>query len=110
MIIRVCHFPHLGTGKTSTILGIIAVLLDQMLSYSDPQCCLGSSALPPRDDAELGMGRRIMLCAPSNAAIDELLSRLVDGVLKAGDVEKRQLKVSAMLSSSCKQHPQVIRP
>ena len=43
-----------GTGKTHTITGIISMLLS---------CDI----------------RRIMVCAPSNAAVDEIITRIVSG-------------------------------
>lgn len=56
-----------GTGKTKTIRALVAAFLGKH----------GTSAQPaPR--------ARMLLCAPSNAAIDELVARLKEGVLVHG--------------------------
>uniref|UniRef100_A0A060TAU8 ARAD1D26598p n=1 Tax=Blastobotrys adeninivorans TaxID=409370 RepID=A0A060TAU8_BLAAD len=49
-----------GTGKTKTILGIVGAYLTRQMQSTQP--------------------RRILICAPSNAAVDELVIRLKDGV------------------------------
>ncbi|RDW28065.1 AAA domain-domain-containing protein [Yarrowia lipolytica] len=51
-----------GTGKTKTILGIVGSFLSKKASD------IGND------------NRRILLCAPSNAAVDELVLRLSDGI------------------------------
>ncbi|KAK7056794.1 hypothetical protein VNI00_002511 [Paramarasmius palmivorus] len=61
-----------GTGKTSTICGLVAAFLSN----------------PPRRPVTIDAGKapekplpsKILICAPSNAAIDEIVSRLKDGV------------------------------
>lgn len=56
-----------GTGKTSTIIGLISALL--------ATSC-----------------QRVLVCAPSNAAVDEICRRLIPGILRAGgNVAKCQL-------------------
>lgn len=57
-----------GTGKTKTIIGIIAALLQKLQMQSE------SSLKPARTP------HRILLCAASNAAVDELVLRLLNGV------------------------------
>lgn len=54
-----------GTGKTKTILGIVGSFLSKKASD------IGND------------NRRILLCAPSNAAVDELVLRLSDGIYSA---------------------------
>ncbi|CUM48614.1 uncharacterized protein AC631_04849 [Debaryomyces fabryi] len=70
-----------GTGKTKTILGIVG--------YSIPhQQKEGTIAIPrgPSDTNSLTNGKvdsngpKILICAPSNAAVDELVLRLRKGV------------------------------
>ncbi|KAG9121572.1 DEAD-box type RNA helicase [Ceratobasidium sp. 392] len=58
-----------GTGKTSTICGLAGVFVS-----SSRTAFLASSDKEQKDK------RRLLICAPSNAAIDEVTKRLVDGV------------------------------
>lgn len=61
-----------GTGKTKTILGIVGY----NLSKDVPQNVIeieGEQNKPPKRS-------KILVCAPSNAAVDELVIRLRDGV------------------------------
>ncbi|EPX70477.1 helicase sen1 [Schizosaccharomyces octosporus yFS286] len=63
-----------GTGKTKTILGMIGAILTskgQGLRFSAP-----GQSKPVQQKQK----NRILVCAPSNAAIDEILLRLKDGV------------------------------
>jgi senataxin len=65
-----------GTGKTSTICGLIDAFLAKRRSpVTSIQA--GKSAQP-------SISRKALVCAPSNAAIDELAKRLRDGSLKNG--------------------------
>ncbi|EFA76857.1 putative splicing endonuclease [Heterostelium album PN500] len=52
-----------GTGKTKTIMALLSVLL------STPLDSKINSTAPPK----------ILVCAPSNAAVDEIASRIIDG-------------------------------
>lgn len=62
-----------GTGKTKTIRALVASFLSRRAATSvGPK----KAAAPARD----GPPARMLLCAPSNAAIDELVSRIKDGV------------------------------
>ncbi|KAG8785291.1 DEAD-box type RNA helicase [Ceratobasidium sp. 428] len=58
-----------GTGKTSTICGLAGVF-----ASSARAAYLASNEKEQKDR------RRLLICAPSNAAIDEVTKRLVDGV------------------------------
>lgn len=58
-----------GTGKTSTICG----LAGSFVSFA-------RDALLAPGDKEKKEKRRLLVCAPSNAAIDEVTKRLADGV------------------------------
>ncbi|EPY51633.1 hypothetical protein SPOG_00059 [Schizosaccharomyces cryophilus OY26] len=63
-----------GTGKTKTILGMIGAILTskgQGLRFAAP----GQS-----NPIQQNQKNRVLICAPSNAAIDEILLRLKDGV------------------------------
>ncbi|QRV77471.1 ATP-dependent DNA helicase [Ceratobasidium sp. AG-Ba] len=58
-----------GTGKTSTICGLTGVYVST-----------ARAAFLASNDKEQKDKRRLLICAPSNAAIDEVTKRLVDGV------------------------------
>ncbi|KAK1758566.1 SEN1 N terminal-domain-containing protein [Echria macrotheca] len=66
-----------GTGKTKTIVAMVGCLLTHVLqpagavAISKP----GSEGPPPRNPA-----KKLLVCAPSNAAVDELVIRLKAGV------------------------------
>ncbi|OMH83853.1 Helicase sen1 [Zancudomyces culisetae] len=61
-----------GTGKTRTILALISLLL----------------ASGPKVDSDSGGSTRLLVCAPSNAAVDEIAQRLKMGIVNAqGKVE-----------------------
>ncbi|ORY04735.1 P-loop containing nucleoside triphosphate hydrolase protein [Basidiobolus meristosporus CBS 931.73] len=58
-----------GTGKTKTILGLIGAVL--------------SSRNPDKIETrteETSSSKKVLVCAPSNAAVDELVKRLKDGI------------------------------
>lgn len=57
-----------GTGKTKTILGIVGSLFSN------------SSMKASATASKLNMDRKILICAPSNAAVDEIVLRLKSGV------------------------------
>jgi len=58
-----------GTGKTSTIVGLIGAFIASRPAVEDPK-----GGGPP------SITRKILLCAPSNAAVDEVAKRLKEGV------------------------------
>ncbi|PLW47414.1 hypothetical protein PCANC_05849 [Puccinia coronata f. sp. avenae] len=57
-----------GTGKTSTIVGLIGAFIASRPNVE------GRTGGPP------SITRKILLCAPSNAAVDEVAKRLKEGV------------------------------
>ncbi|EIW59483.1 uncharacterized protein TRAVEDRAFT_71533 [Trametes versicolor FP-101664 SS1] len=65
-----------GTGKTSTICGLVQLYLARRPKTS--------SVIHPGRPAERELPKKILLCAPSNAAIDEIAFRLKEGVSGAG--------------------------
>ena len=93
-----------GTGKTSAILGMVSALLhrntDSMTPAPSTSTSTSTPALSGVDtmggdgllesnltglnnhtvDGRDGKKQRLLLCAPSNAAVDELLLRLLKGV------------------------------
>jgi hypothetical protein len=82
-----------GTGKTTTIVGLISGLLS--LPPPKPRARGALAVAPPRPGATTLPSltpaatthperphRRLLICAPSNAAVDEVVARLLrDGVL-----------------------------
>lgn len=70
-----------GSGKTKTIVAIVGGLLTQALSGSSGQgqriAVPGQRAANPDIAAP---PKKLLVCAPSNAAVDELVMRLKDGV------------------------------
>ncbi|KAL4874847.1 SEN1 N terminal-domain-containing protein [Aspergillus karnatakaensis] len=69
-----------GSGKTKTIVALVGALLtnalgDQGVSISRPT--VSNGARPP---ARTGTSKKLLVCAPSNAAVDELVMRFKDGI------------------------------
>ena len=61
-----------GTGKTRTIIGIVGALLSN----------LGPKQIHvPTQSTTLA--KKLLICAPSNAAIDEIVARLAQGIFNA---------------------------
>ncbi|KAF8443044.1 SEN1 N terminal-domain-containing protein [Boletus edulis BED1] len=63
-----------GTGKTSTICGLVEAFLSRR-----PRATTSIHAGRNSTQADKGPVQKILLCAPSNAAIDEVASRLKEG-------------------------------
>ncbi|KAL5341512.1 SEN1 N terminal-domain-containing protein [Aspergillus crustosus] len=68
-----------GSGKTKTIVALVGALLtnalvDKGVSISRPAV---AGARPP---ARTGTSKKLLVCAPSNAAVDELVMRFKDGI------------------------------
>ncbi|KAG0197395.1 DEAD-box type RNA helicase [Mortierella sp. GBA30] len=67
-----------GTGKTKTILGLVGALLaDSTRTRAAPVVQSSRSA---ERTLQTGTVSRILVCAPSNAAIDEIVKRLKGGI------------------------------
>ncbi|KAI8603170.1 AAA domain-containing protein [Dissophora ornata] len=67
-----------GTGKTKTILGLVgALLVDGSRQRSAPIVQSSRASDRPLQTGTVG---RILVCAPSNAAIDEIVKRLIGGI------------------------------
>ncbi|ORZ14789.1 AAA domain-domain-containing protein [Absidia repens] len=70
-----------GTGKTKTILGLIVNLIDQQRHQATKK---------------VGCGK-VLVCAPSNAAVDEIAKRLKDGVVTSeGLVKPKVVRIGVM--------------
>ena len=83
-----------GTGKTFTILGIH---LYDFTNKRIKSCILISTLLSGMLSAMLhdtaNKTKRVLLCAPSNAAVDELLSRIMDSGIIGEDGCRRMANV-----------------
>ena len=88
-----------GTGKTTTICGLVTRFLTQRPVPSNQTRKAGLQEKP------LATKRKILLCAPSNAAIDEIAQRIKDGytgsqrhtstvnVVRVGDKQSMNISV-----------------
>ena len=68
-----------GSGKTKTIVAIVGALLtgtpaDKGIAIARPQVPAGARPPPPKAPA-----KKLLVCAPSNAAVDELVMRFKAG-------------------------------
>jgi len=67
-----------GSGKTKTIVAMVgAILTPTFTSMQGVSISRPSAASAPKHDT---MSKKLLVCAPSNAAVDELVSRLKEGV------------------------------
>lgn len=71
-----------GTGKTKTILGIIGHMLSSFRAANAIALPSGSNT-NHASNLEASKPKKVLVCAPSNAAVDELVLRLKDGVINS---------------------------
>jgi superfamily I DNA and/or RNA helicase len=64
-----------GTGKTKTILGLLASLISQKSMKNDH-----SSIQAPVNEQTTDLTGKLLICAPSNAAVDEIVKRVMQGI------------------------------
>lgn len=79
------YFSPPGTGKTKTILGIVGSFLTESKlgrPISQPSATAMKAAIDLKEDSLSDM-KRVLICAPSNAAVDELVLRLKGGIIGA---------------------------
>ena len=79
-----------GSGKTKTIIAIVGALLTNTLvtqgqAIPRPGASTVSNGQPPAS-------KKLLICAPSNAAVDELVMRLKKGV-RTSQGEKKRLSI-----------------
>lgn len=67
-----------GSGKTKTIVAIVGALLSQGSSFQDQGTAVRN---PMETPAPSRMPKKLLVCAPSNAAVDELVMRFKQGVM-----------------------------
>lgn len=67
-----------GSGKTKTIVAIVGGLLSNTLGTAPAATRI---AVPGQRNGDIGgASKKLLVCAPSNAAVDELVMRLKNGV------------------------------
>ncbi|GAA5875105.1 hypothetical protein JCM16303_005010 [Sporobolomyces ruberrimus] len=64
-----------GTGKTSTIVGLVGAFIENR-----PRVAVPLAVGKPTDPSHVPPVPKVLLCAPSNAAVDEVAKRLKEGV------------------------------
>ncbi|KAH6888116.1 SEN1 N terminal-domain-containing protein [Thelonectria olida] len=84
-----------GTGKTKTIVAMVGTLLSEQLSQmANSGVPVGVPLRPTGAAAQNNQARskKLLVCAPSNAAVDELVLRLKSGI-KTSSGRTRQINV-----------------
>lgn len=77
-----------GTGKTKTILGIIGYFLSTR-KYLQSHVIKAPVDKPGTELEQMLKKQKVLICAPSNAAVDEICIRLKDGVYNShGEIFK----------------------
>jgi senataxin len=77
-----------GSGKTKTIVAIVGALLTDSLSDKN----LGTRIDVPRGGnlpASTATSKKLLVCAPSNAAVDELVMRFKEGIKTLKGVHRK---------------------
>ena len=68
-----------GTGKTSTICGLVTRFMTQRFRLNVPIPAPSNQTWKAGPQEKPPGSKKILLCAPSNAAIDEIAQRIKDG-------------------------------
>ncbi|KAH7037379.1 SEN1 N terminal-domain-containing protein [Microdochium trichocladiopsis] len=69
-----------GTGKTKTIIAMVGALLTGTFSTNTGVAIKRPTGANAAPNAAPPMAKKLLVCAPSNAAVDELVLRLKQGV------------------------------
>ncbi|KAF1851851.1 tRNA-splicing endonuclease-like protein [Cucurbitaria berberidis CBS 394.84] len=75
-----------GSGKTKTITAIVGAILTD--SFRDR----GTTIVVPGQQRSNAVSKKLLVCAPSNAAVDELVMRFKDGI-KTMNGEERKVNI-----------------
>ncbi|KAF2722195.1 hypothetical protein K431DRAFT_302802 [Polychaeton citri CBS 116435] len=78
-----------GSGKTKTIVAIVGGLLSNSLSSSSSAVKINVPNGANSAGNNASAGRKLLVCAPSNAAVDELVMRLKSGVKTRNGIEHK---------------------
>jgi len=75
-----------GTGKTAVIVALVSALHAQRRAAPPGAAAdAGAGAAGPTQRPAAAAGARVLVCAQSNAAVDELVVRLAHGFLNSAD-------------------------
>ncbi|KAJ3483002.1 hypothetical protein NLG97_g7417 [Lecanicillium saksenae] len=79
-----------GTGKTKTIIAMVGALLSEQLAQAPAKGTpVGVPVRPGAVNQPAGQKpKKLLVCAPSNAAVDELVTRLKNGIKTTGGKTK----------------------
>ncbi|KAF2851039.1 tRNA-splicing endonuclease-like protein [Plenodomus tracheiphilus IPT5] len=75
-----------GSGKTKTITAIVGAILNDSLRNH------GTTITVPGQQRSNPAAKKVLVCAPSNAAVDELVMRFMDGIATLNG-EKRNVNI-----------------
>lgn len=84
------HFSPPGSGKTKTIIAIVGALVTT--NFADKGISINRPAPVDLRQMQPTRSKKLLICAPSNAAVDELVSRLKQGI-KTLNGQSRSLAV-----------------
>ncbi len=86
-----------GSGKTKTIVAMIGALLTGQIQPAPQGVAISRPGMPPPRQPVKQSGapisKKLLVCAPSNAAVDELVSRLMAGVT---DLKGQKQKINVI--------------
>lgn len=69
-----------GSGKTKTIVALVGALLSNVLGDQGVTISRPTGVTNPRVPGRTTTSKKLLVCAPSNAAVDELVMRFKEGV------------------------------
>lgn len=69
-----------GSGKTKTIVALVGALLSNSFGSQGVSISRPIDSKAPSNAARTATAKKLLVCAPSNAAVDELVMRLKEGV------------------------------
>jgi senataxin len=69
-----------GSGKTKTIVALVGALLSNVLGNQGVTISRPTGMANPRAPVRTTTSKKLLVCAPSNAAVDELVMRFKEGV------------------------------
>ena len=78
-----------GSGKTKTIIAIVGAILSNSLRDQGAVAIQKPGAPKAPNAANRAPDKKLLVCAPSNAAVDELVMRLKAGVRTMGGADKK---------------------
>ncbi|EAU32629.1 conserved hypothetical protein [Aspergillus terreus NIH2624] len=82
-----------GSGKTKTIVALVGALLSGVLGNNGVAISRPTTMSNARPQARTTTSKKLLVCAPSNAAVDELVMRFKNGVKT---IQGREEKLSVI--------------